>query len=1054
MKTKNYFSRARFPRICFLFLYSLILFSTNLLCQPITRTDIKYDSKEISINQLNVYASNRSLMSSRFFPKTIVNNCDLGVKWPGGKYAFKPMVDCDGFVIVGIIDDEIRAIREFETYGFYQLQPGKMFDDGTTDNWDQEKYRVYKIQKNWESMAYNEERDQLEKDYNEWPVEDGAPWKDIDGDGIFSRGIDKPLFYGDEVLFYVCNDADTTLKHWEPPYYSKPLNLEFQVTVFGFKGSGDLSNTVFRKYKIINKSNNFIDSIYVGCYSWPLMGFCSAYGFLPHTAAACDTTSNMAYSYCFTPNSLAYEIPPAIGYILLQSPIRDGAISDSVFIDNSWKNGIKSLGMTSFTFFKNYYPDFLPTPIQYQPPGSNEEFFNTMKGLLYSGLPMIDPWTHKTTKYAVPGDPVSKKGWYDHDSWGNADSAAVLGTGIDRELLLSSGPFTMAPGDTHEVVIATIAAQGKDNFDSVTQLKRRAKVIQKAYYSNFQLSTPPPSPTVHFLPEDQSVTLWWDDKAETYDEQDPYIFELGFDDTTYTFEGYIIRQYRDSTGSDPRIIKMFDKTNGISVIEDYELVNGTAVKVPVLFGNDDGIVHYYKIDTDDFSNGPLLSGSEYYFSIPSYAFSLNSSPTFIESPPKIFKVIPGKEKIDYSTPYPSEGKLLFQPDGAIIDSKIEIMVVDPSAITGEEYKLSFCLEESDVLQPLRYTLTNSTTSDTLIYDSDLITTDTLNKPVIDGFMILIDNSIQDSVVRHGIDKKHAIKDFIEVSSGKSVMDIYNSTNKWKIKKRTGAQDMRKDINWQGNVTYGSYELRFTPSGSEYYTTGYIQQSGIFQDDPKGKGTVPFEAWKIGKESETRLMIKVWDKENKDSVWTHNETTNEWERLFIYEPTEPYSEPLPQSSGMSEAAQHLLGNLIIEGEMPEAGTIIRVSTFRPIIEGDEVTIQLVKANTNNTETAKERKDEISVFPNPYFAGNNTTGQDYVRFTGLPVKATIRIYSLAGVFIRKYEKEDMSQYIDWDLRNEHGEMVASGIYIAYIEMPGIGNKILKVAVINGKEYLNTR
>ncbi|MFH1196743.1 MAG: hypothetical protein V1720_13660 [bacterium] len=989
------------------------------------------NEKSISINQFKITFSSNTISTISSIKE---NYFDSRLLWPGGLNSFKPLADFDSFFLGGIVENDTITLGKFLYAGIdFDVQPGKILDDGNADDPSNERYRIYKIQKNWETLPYNEERDQLEKDYNEWPIEDGALWEDVDGDGLFSRGIDKPKFIGDEVLYYVVNDMNN----------EKYFGLEIQITIYAFKGSGDLGNIVFRNYKLINKSSHHLKEMFTGFWSDPNLGRYSNNIYSPvKLALGCDSLLNMGFAYCFSDENKIYSSSPAIGYIYLNST------------DSQQKNYLDA-----FNLFIHYCPGDKEKPYYFYLPNSTFEMHNTMSGLMPGGNQKIDPTNGKPTKYAVPGDPVKKLGWYDWDGWNYADSTwynndpcGLWNPLTIRSMLISSGPFTMAPGDTQEVVIATIAAQGKDNFDSVTQLKRRAKVIQKAYYSNFQLTTPPPLPTVHFLPEDQSVTLWWDDKAEIYDEQDPYIFELGFADTTYTFEGYIMRQYSDSTGSDPRIIKMFDKTNGISVIGDYELVNGTAVKVPVLFGNDDGIVHYYKIDTDDFSNGPLLSGSEYFFSVNSYAFSLNSSPTFIESPAKIFRVIPGKEKIDYTTPYSSEGKLLFQPDGEIIDSKIEIMVVDPSAITGDEYKLSFRLEESDVLQPLRYTLSNSTTSDTLIYDSDLITTDTLNKPIIDGFMILIDNSIQDSVVRHGIDKKHSIKDFVEVSSGKSVMDIYNSTNKWKIKKRTGVQDMRRDINWQGNVTYDSYELRFTPTGSEYYSTGYIQQSGIFQDDPKGKGTVPFEAWRIGKDGEERLMIKVWDKENKDSVWTHNETTNEWERLYIYESVIPYSEPIPLTSGLSETTQHILGNLIIEGEMPEAGTVIRITTFRPIIEGDEVTIRLEKANTNNTTIATERKDEISAFPNPYFAGNNTTGQDYVRFTGLPVKATIRIYSLAGVFIRKYEKEEMSQYIDWDLRNEYGEMVASGIYIAYIEMPGIGNKILKVAVVAAKEYLN--
>lgn len=77
---------------------------------------------------------------------------------------------------------------------------------------------------------------------------------------------------------------------------------------------------------------------------------------------------------------------------------------------------------------------------------------------------------------------------------------------------------------------------------------------------------------------------------------------------------------------------------------------------------------------------------------------------------------------------------------------------------------------------------------------------------------------------------------------------------------------------------------------------------------------------------------------------------------------------------------------------------------------------------------------------------------MRFTGMPNEATIKIVSLAGVFIKQIEKGTTSQYVDWDLRNTDGLPVASGIYIAYIEMPGIGTKILKLAVIQETQYID--
>jgi hypothetical protein len=58
----------------------------------------------------------------------------------------------------------------------------------------------------------------------------------------------------------------------------------------------------------------------------------------------------------------------------------------------------------------------------------------------------------------------------------------------------------------------------------------------------------------------------------------------------------------------------------------------------------------------------------------------------------------------------------------------------------------------------------------------------------------------------------------------------------------------------------------------------------------------------------------------------------------------------------------------------------------------------------------------------------------------------------VFVRRLDKSDISQYIDWDLRNESGTLSAGGIYIAHLEMPGIGNKILKLAIVAGREYFD--
>ncbi len=79
--------------------------------------------------------------------------------------------------------------------------------------------------------------------------------------------------------------------------------------------------------------------------------------------------------------------------------------------------------------------------------------------------------------------------------------------------------------------------------------------------------------------------------------------------------------------------------------------------------------------------------------------------------------------------------------------------------------------------------------------------------------------------------------------------------------------------------------------------------------------------------------------------------------------------------------------------------------------------------------------------------------FVTFTHLPDKATIRIFNLAGVLVKTIEKTDAGQFQRWDLANESGLPVASGLYIAYIEMPDVGTtKIVKLAVIQEQQILD--
>ena len=56
------------------------------------------------------------------------------------------------------------------------------------------------------------------------------------------------------------------------------------------------------------------------------------------------------------------------------------------------------------------------------------------------------------------------------------------------------------------------------------------------------------------------------------------------------------------------------------------------------------------------------------------------------------------------------------------------------------------------------------------------------------------------------------------------------------------------------------------------------------------------------------------------------------------------------------------------------------------------------------------------------------------------------------VRTLDKDNSSQFFKWDLMNDNNSLVASGVYIAFVEMSEIGEtKIIKFAIIQGETVI---
>src|ERR1041385_4781177 len=260
----------------------------------------------------------------------------------------------------------------------------------------------------------------------------GAPWKlwrlpntatPAPGDSIDVPG---PDLLGDQMLWTVYNDA-LAAAHSNEAGGTAPLDIQVEQKTFAFDRIGPLANTIFIDYKIKNLGTQQLDSMFVSQWADPDLG-----GF-SDDVVGCDTlpdktgkSRSLGYVYNGTNNDQVYgTTPPALGFDFLKGPVA----------------GPDTLGLTSFAKYINGTD-----------PVSSVETYNWMRGLTTdangNGDPITDPFGH-VTRFMVAGDPIVQAalGAADHVNWVDSSPA-------DRRFFLSSGPFTMAPGDSQEVIVA------------------------------------------------------------------------------------------------------------------------------------------------------------------------------------------------------------------------------------------------------------------------------------------------------------------------------------------------------------------------------------------------------------------------------------------------------------------------------------------------------------------------------------------------------------------------------------------------------------------------
>jgi len=206
---------------------------------------------------------------------------------------------------------------------------------------------------------------------------------------------------------------------------------------------------------------------------------------------------------------------------------------------------------------------------------------------------------------------------------------------------------------------------------------------------------------------------------------------------------------------------------------------------------------------------------------------------------------------------------------------------------------------------------------------------------------------------------------------------------------------------------------------------------------KNDATIKLRVTKPYKQYETVYPDKILDKDatlvlDSTYVVAYQNSATSWGGKLVTHDGNTYQ------PGESFVATTTLFTGIDKARVIEANPI---NLFNPTYGFNTNDIVATKGNLN---VAKDAMELINAVPNPYY-GNSTyeTNQldNRVKITNLPQRATISIFTVSGTLVRKIKKDDSVTSVDWDLKNDYGIPIASGLYIIHVNAPGVGEKIIK-------------
>jgi hypothetical protein len=601
------------------------------------------------------------------------------------------------------------------------------------------------------------------------------------------------------------------------------------------------------------------------------------------------------------------------------------------------------------------------------------------------------------------------------DAWFHADAAGKLNPhfddfsafgvtlfDVDCVFIMSSGPFTLAPGASTTFSFALIMG------DNLNDLKLNARTAQTMYDLNYLGADPPSPPTVTAVPGDGRVTLYWTDASESSKD-----ILTRYKD----FEGYkIYRTTQQPTNNQwgDAITDGQGTVVGFKPIAQYDLSNSISGLDPVYphldRGSNSGLVHMY-IDST------VENGKTYWYSITAYDRGISSQNdstlnpdhwadlNYLESAkgnnpgqtPNLVEVVPGRSPLGYIPPHVAA---IVPNLDSLGKGTITPMVINP-ALANQTHTYTIVFDTASTGK-LLYSLSDEINTPLVIASSQTGGSDA--GPVFNGVRLII----REKTATASRDGR-----WTKVSSDTSTFAF-------------------------GNLTAAGH-----PVPSDYVAQFY---------DKGVSSVIGVKVYNITVDPQrTTPLVDASIRNTQDSAnftFTLQETVNG----VPLQPTWLFK--------LAAGPRYALLDTIVVGRdttiryvttpprLPSIGDEYTLRTYKPFKAGD--TFQFVVGQASQaSKFAAQDLQRIRVVPNPYMVTAEwelTPTQKRLAFTNLPPTCTIDIFTVTGELVKRLDRHDSGNGWEWwNLLNSSNRMVAYGLYVYVVTVPDGTKTIGKFAVI---------